>query len=280
MSYEALARRSERLVEPFVAMVYYVPEVYNRLKAIGLDGRPGYFCSRSAAMGRVPAIMVAATFYNFNPVEVIEQTEIGWQITTPEVVLQTRLTGIADALARLLTPEAGETSLSRQVEQALPLVKQATEALPVAGRTLFAAHHILPWPDEPRLALWHGLNLLREYRGDGHIIALQAEGVSPIESLLFEAAYATRRTLAMLLQTRAWPETLVQAAQQRLDEQGLLKAGVLTEAGRTWRERVEQLTDKLDTAPFEALGQAQTEKLFALLEPLDQRILERGGLKR
>jgi hypothetical protein len=38
------------------------------------------------------------------------------------------------------------------------------------GRPLHAGHAELPWPDSPLAALWHATTLLREYRGDGHII--------------------------------------------------------------------------------------------------------------
>jgi helix-turn-helix protein len=37
-------------------------------------------------------------------------------------------------------------------------------------------------------ALWHAITLLREYRGDGHIIALVANGLSGLEALITCAA--------------------------------------------------------------------------------------------
>ena len=46
------------------------------------------------------------------------------------------------------------------------------------GRALFAANAALPWPDEPFAVLWHAATLLREHRGDGHVAALTAAGVS------------------------------------------------------------------------------------------------------
>ena len=36
----------------------------------------------------------------------------------------------------------------------------------------------------------------------------------------------------------------------RLDERGLLRDGVLTEAGSEFREQIELRTDRLDTAPL------------------------------
>ena len=67
--------------------------------------------------------------------------------------------------------------LARQIEfneiaEALELVREAMIGCSIAGRALFAAHSALPWPSEPHLALWHGLNLLREHRGGGHMGSL------------------------------------------------------------------------------------------------------------
>ena len=53
---------------------------------------------------------------------------------------------------------------------------------------LFAGHLAQAWPTEPHLALWFGITLLREYRGDGHIAALTADGVSGIEALVLHGA--------------------------------------------------------------------------------------------
>lgn len=68
------------------------------------------------------------------------------------------------------------------------------------GRPLHAGHAELPWPDSPLAPLWHAITLLREYRGDGHIIALVANGLSGLEALItcaatgigFSADYARR----------------------------------------------------------------------------------------
>ena len=42
----------------------------------------------------------------------------------------------------------------------------------------------LPWPDEPHLALWHAATILREHRGDGHLMALRVAGLDGAEALV------------------------------------------------------------------------------------------------
>ncbi len=55
------------------------------------------------------------------------------------------------------------------------------------GRALFAAVRTLPVPTEPVARLWHGANLLREHRGDGHVAALLTMGIGGTEAHVLHA---------------------------------------------------------------------------------------------
>lgn len=62
------ARRMWRLLEPIHAVVYFHPGAKAIYEAAGLKGGwMGYFASRAAAFGPVPAEVVTAAFYNFHP---------------------------------------------------------------------------------------------------------------------------------------------------------------------------------------------------------------------
>ena len=64
----ATARKTWRTLEPVHGAIYFVPEAREEYAAIGLDDRMrGYFASRAAPMGAVPASVVIATFFNFDP---------------------------------------------------------------------------------------------------------------------------------------------------------------------------------------------------------------------
>lgn len=279
MSYETLARRSQKAFEVFVGMMFLSREVRDLSKALGLRGRQGYFLQRSAPLGAVPGQVVAATFYNFNPTQVIPLVDSGWQVTTPEIIWREYTQACEAALTRLLVPVEAEPDLMGNVEKALPLVRKATSQLSPAGRPLFAACQALPWPEDSSIKiLWHGLNLLREYRGDGHVAVLLAEGLDPVECLLVSAAYSQRIPLPLLIKLRMWDEEAVKAAQQRLDEEDILRDGVLTDKGREMREHIELLTDQRDTAPFETLGEAGADELIGLVEPLNLRVVKHGGV--
>ena len=47
--------------------IYFTPEATEEYDALGLPSTHHYFASRGAALGPVPADVIVATFYNFNP---------------------------------------------------------------------------------------------------------------------------------------------------------------------------------------------------------------------
>ena len=70
----------------------------------------------------------------------------------------------------------GEKALeSPEMREAAELAGRAAEGCVRAGRPLYAANADLPVPTAPHLALWHAATLLREHRGDVHLVALQHE---------------------------------------------------------------------------------------------------------
>lgn len=275
MTVEATARMAQAAMEPLVAMIYFVPEGPAHYKPLGMRAMQGYFCTRSAAMGVVPGEVVAATFYNFNPAYVVPQVNEGWQKTTPQAAAEARNAAVSEALTRLLAEEDGSLP---DVKKALNQLRKATEGLSNQGRPLFAAHQAQPWPEgSDLLQLWWGANLLREYRGDGHIAALLTHEVSGLESIFLAAAWSSRVNLQGLLLTRAWSEEQVAQAKETLLERDLVKDGALTEKGKALRDSIEDLTDRLAVAPWQKLGD-ETEDFIGFAKTLSRRIVERGGL--
>src|SRR5207237_8829484 len=100
--FHTIARRLGRLVEPIAAGVYFAPEAVDRYAALGLDYVQGYFCSRSAPLGKVPWTVVCAAFGAFNPVIVERAVTAGWVKTEPEEMLSARLDGAVEQLTRLI----------------------------------------------------------------------------------------------------------------------------------------------------------------------------------
>ncbi len=87
-----LARKTWRTMEPVHGAIYFAAEPREEYAAIGLGDRmAGYFASRAAAMGPVPADVVIATFFNFDP-DLVRRSMAGvWERVTPAAVSAARL---------------------------------------------------------------------------------------------------------------------------------------------------------------------------------------------
>lgn len=264
------ARRMWQRIEPVHALVYFAPAATEGYAAAGTKGFwMGYFGSRAAAMGPVPAEVVMATFCNFAPRLVRRAIPDAWTFATPARLLDARYRGAAATLDQV----AGDLDL----EEAADLARRAAEGCRPDGRPLYAAHAALPWPDPPALVLWHAATLLREHRGDGHVAALVAAGLDGCEAHVTAVA-AGITTKELLLASRGWTEDEWDAAAARLQARGWLDDdGALTAEGQAGRDAVELRTDQLAVEPWSALGEEGCARLAALLQPVLDRI-NRAGL--
>jgi hypothetical protein len=266
------AARLARRIEPCHGFIYFAPEAAQRYADLGVEAMSGYFASRSAPMGAVDAEVVVATFFNFKPSKVREAMAGVWDTASPDALVAARFQAADDAYRRML----GDDITSPQVIEAGDLARRAAETARPEGRALFAGLAHLPWPDEPHLAFFHAITLLREYRGDGHIAALLLEGLDAVEALITHAASGLLKVPANLLQsTRGWTDDEWAAGKQRLAERGLLDAdGALTPEGRAQRDRIEAQTTSASLQPLEAIGDDGVARLNELVGPFAKTIAE------
>ena len=275
-----LARKTWRTAEPLHAFIYFVPEADEQYEAAGLEpGRMGYFASRGAALGPVPAEVIIATFFNFWPGLVRPVIPMAWELASPGRILDARTAAADGALRRALGDEA---CTSAEMVELGTLLRRAAEAAAgqPEGRPLFAAHAALEWPDVPHLVVWWAETLLREFRGDGHNAALLAANVDGCQCHVLAAACGGPPR-EMLQVARGWTDDEWDSAEAGLTERGLLVPGrpdEATEAGRALRDSIELCTDQTDLAPWRPLGADATERLHGLLRPLAKTVAESGVL--
>jgi hypothetical protein len=258
------------LLEPVHALTYFAPEAKEAFAAAGLRGFwRGYFAGRLAPLGPIDAPVATAVLFGFAPGMVARGIPDVWSRSSPEAALAARLAGVDAVLQRLW--DVDSPALPRLGE----LLRRAADT-PVGGRPLFAANAGLAWPEPPHLAVWHAATLLREHRGDGHVAALVAAGLDPVEALVTHAA-AGGALRSALQPNRGWTDEEWAAAGQRLTGRGWLTAeGALTAAGAAVRAGVEEATDGAAATAFAALSPPELAELDALLVPLAGAIAASG----
>jgi hypothetical protein len=269
--FEERARRLRNAVEPVAAGVYFAPEAHAAYQALGFEGSPvaqdgvarpelkSYFTSRGACMGQVPGEVVAAAFGVFNPKVVVAAVAAGWQIASRDAILQAREQGATAMLARVLGEQPD--GLARVTE----LLRRAADAAPRAGRPIYAGLRSLGFPSHPLGAMWRAADLLREHRGDSHVISWAVGGADALEVLLLTEQWWGLPARAYA-PTRGWTAADMDAGFERLTRRGLMGDDErLTDAGRAFREEVEVRTDELERPVLAALG----DDLEELLEHLD-----------
>ncbi|MFZ2173485.1 MAG: hypothetical protein WAW17_05505 [Rhodococcus sp. (in: high G+C Gram-positive bacteria)] len=270
------AGSAARSLEMLHSLGYFVPEVERNLVAAGLEpGRIGYFAGRVAPMGAVGGSVVTATFFSFSPAAIDGMFPRAWEQAAPADIIEARYRAVGDAYVRLL----GESVTgSVEMAEASELAQTAARGIPgPEGRPLYAGYAALPWPKEPHLVFWHALTLLREYRGDGHIAALQTAGLSGLEALITHTATGTGFQQEFARTRRGWSrKEWAEACGHLRDRELLDEQDELTAEGSELREVVEDLTDDLSLAPWAALGEDGAARLVDLATPWRDTVIAAG----
>lgn len=274
----SVSRRLWDLIEPLASSVYFVAETRAAYAVLGIgDFWPGYYCSRAACMGQVPGEVVAATFAVFNPAVVVPAVEEGWSKTDAASILQARLDGQRGALDRMGGELATDTG---RMARATDLMVRAADAAPLAGRPLFAGLRSLEWPGDPVGDLWRAADVLREHRGDSHVLAWTAMHVSPVEITLLTELW-WRQPVGRYIRSRGWSVGEIEAGIASLRERGFIAGDppAFTPAGEQLRSVIEEMTDAGETEVVAALG-AEAEDLLEALAPWTNAVLAAGGYPR
>ncbi len=244
-------------------LVYFVPEAGEEYGVLGVKGQGGYFASRSAPMGAVPPEVIIATFYNFSPLAVTSAMPGVWEAASPEALQAARFRAVRRALDRV-----GVELSNEQITEARTLADSVVASLDLAGKPLAAGNAAVALPDDPLVALWQQVTVLREWRGDAHIAVLVANEIGPCECLVLQVA-SGRFPLRLAQLTRRWDESQWAGAIANLGDRGWMVAdGTLTSAGVEARNQIEADTDRLCEAIWAPVGDSGAARLTALIAPI------------
>jgi len=271
---EPVTRRLFELTEPISLVNFFSAEPNESMAALGFRTYwDGYFAGRAAPLGRVPAEVVHAAFYSFAGGEVARHIPKVWDTTTPEAAHAARQRGCVAALRRIL----GELVETPELACAAELLAKASTSAPTEGRVMYAGLRTLPMPEEPVARLWHAANMLREHRGDGHIVALVSERIGGTEAHVLSALDMGIYPAESFGRIHHLPRARLTEVMNGLGDRGLLDtSGHLTDAGRATKLRIESLTDALAEPPYDRLQPLELQQLMALLEPISERLRTAG----
>jgi hypothetical protein len=276
MTTATIARRMYELLEPICVVTYTGDECNQELAALGHRTYwDGYFASRAAPLGRVPAEVVHAAFYSFAEGEAARHIPSAWETIPPEASIAARERGSAAYLRRILGDKLTD---SPGLVRAADLTTRAATSAPTEGRMMYAGMRTLPVPSDPVARLWHSATMLREHRCDGHIAALVCARIGGTESHVLGAIAAGIHPPESFGRIHHLPKKRLAEVVDGLRERGLIDSdGYFTDAGRETKQRIEALTDELAAPPYDALSPAELDELIAELEPITAALVATGA---
>jgi hypothetical protein len=264
------------LLEPICLVTFFADECNEEMAALGHPTYwDGYFASRAAPLGWVPAEVVHAAFYNFADGEAARHIPSAWEKIPPEASIAARERGSAASVRRILGDDmAGSPGLARAAD----LITKAATSAPTAGRVMYAGMRALALPSDPVARLWHSATMLREHRGDGHIAALVGAAIGGTEAHVISALAAGIYPAESFGRIHHLPKKRLATVMDGLRERGLIDTdGRFTDAGRETQQRIEALTDELAAPPYDALSPAELDELIAALEPITAKLVAAGS---
>jgi hypothetical protein len=240
------ARRLRDVMAPIGEHAIWSAKTNEVLAKLGLPFVPGYLWGRAAGLGEPTPEVVAAAFAIYEP-----------RLSTLLYEHARRQCGRAGFVAA--REEATIASLHDilgdvDVTDVVAVLRRGIDAADGSGRILYAGVRALGWPDDPLGQLWRVCDLLREHRGDSHMVVWLAANLSPVAVNVLTELWLEMPLGAYTALRRGWSEADITTAVAALEARGLVNAGQITPAGRAFREDLEDRTDALEQPILDAIG--------------------------
>jgi hypothetical protein len=247
---DSLARRLRDSMEPIATIAWWSRSASELATEEGLDFFSAYVWGRAASLGADVAPSVVASCFGVFESGTIEGVLAGARSkVSQEAILATRQTGAAAGLAASI----GSVDLPA-IEALGSRLLTALSGIDESARPLFSGLRGLPVPTDPHGAMWRAAELVREHRGDGHLAACVAAGLSPIEMNVLTELWLGYQ-LGEYSSTRGFTKDRLAEAARGLHDRGWLTvARSLSAEGRRVREAIELATDVSQQELIRSLG--------------------------
>jgi hypothetical protein len=188
-----------------------------------------------------------------------------WSFAAPAAVLDSRILAAAATLS---------AHVEHPVDELDALLWRAVASCSFDGRPLGAGWSSVRRPDDTLASLWVATTVLREHRGDGHVLAAVASGLSGLDAIVTHVASgAVPRT--RIQPHRGWSDREWDDSVARLRSAGWLDDDDhLTASGANLRTRIEDATDRLAT--LRGLDTGTVERIVELATPIGRDIVDHG----
>jgi hypothetical protein len=261
------ARALRDALEPIATICFWSEPAYDAYAKLGLDFLQGYVWGRGSALGNADGAVAAAAFAVFEPGLVAGLHDAGRAACGLDEIRAAKAQGSAAALEHVLgTPDG--------LDGVLATLRRGLDAADPTGRPLFAGLRLTPWPGSPLGDLWHAATQLRELRGDGHVAAFVAAGLTGLEANLLTELRVGWEPQSYA-GTRGWSPEAMAAATGALAARGLVASGGLTPEGTRLRQEIEDTTDRLVAPVVAAIG-SDLDGLVITLDGWARRIVDAG----
>ncbi|AZG47519.1 SCO6745 family protein [Gordonia insulae] len=275
------ARKAYETIEPFHVLAYFNPGLRAANEDTGLDAHSFYVGARAAPMGDCHPFVVVSSFYNFAPDLITTSWDAARAVGLDKVAAR-RVRMLDEQLRTILADRIDDP----QIPELTTRYREIADGLPLGGRPLAAAWAAAPLPDEPHVALWHAIAVIREWRGDNHIAVLVNHGLDALDAVTFHEAELPDTTISrrilgrkLVQLTRGWSDEQWDASVDRLIDRGLAArtetGHQLTESGLELYRTIESDTDAL-TAP--AWSGPDVEDLLTRTRPYVKAVIDAGVL--
>ena len=262
-----LSQRISRSVQTTVGWIFWDPGAVTRFETLGLPGPLGYIASRSAPFAGAGYAALVAALGSISPMGIRFVVDF----MAPEDFMKywnARNEAIREGL------EAHAPEILDSLARCGPALEYVVDQLPFAGRPFSASHLDIPRGDDPVMRGWHAINIIREWRGDTHWGLIAEHNLSGAEASTLHNAWL-RYDNEWLSRSRGISDEAITRAFVALELRGLATNGVVNQQGITFRQMIEDETDRRCALPWQLLGYEETSTLADLLEPPCELLLLR-----
>ena len=271
-NWRKLSRRAAFASHRLIGWSYWEPKGIKAYSELGIPNGFGYYITtRAGFLGNAGPDAVIAAYFSIHPDFIRASYEFLHENATTNDAVRVRDEAVLEGLREYVPSICdGLAAMSESLWK-------AADALPLSGRTMFAAQLGHRRPDEPLLDAWLAVNCIREWRGDTHWAIQIADGLSGTEAGVLDGAWRNYGE-DWLPRSRGADDKALNKAYESLTERGLAQDGAVNKAGIAHRQELENRLDDLAAKAWKEFGEEETRSFIELIEPVGEALMNRIDL--